>query len=567
MTKTMEISINNLRNHPNNVRKTYNGIPELAASIKENGILQNLTVVPDPDNDDMYLVVIGNRRLQAAKKAGLETVPCVITDMEESDQALTMLTENMQRKDLTLIEEADGFQMCLEDFGIKIGTLAEKTGFSKTTVRHRLNVAKLDRDILKEKMDDTEFQLSLTDLALLEKVKSIDKRNKILAEAEDTRDIAWMAEQAALEEKRERAAKRMVSVAKRKSIAEAPIEVINQQYGCGWETICIASLDENLPDHLLEESNLEEYSEEIYYIVQPTTFKIIGKRVPKAAPQDTTADATPVIPREATVGSDEESSLPPTDTESDPTAFSPATSEDAVEDPSGPSEYELREQDRNARHEEYNELYRDLYAELDNFCRHLIDKKIDPPEDIENYTANCWSVLCDIGLYVSWKVIAGMLLEKESYKVSDEDLDDLADQIDDMPTFTQMLAIICRHFNDCKLMNYNAEYLSEKGTPLHNFYDLLDELGFSFSSDALYEVMTGTHAVYRKDEDELPESDDMDSQSDENDFDDDNKSYDANEDDLDFDDEASDLGECTDGISNLPDFESPEDAEEYSEAA
>ena len=201
MAKTMEISIKNLRNHPNNVRKHYTGISELAASIKENGILQNLTVVPDPGNEDMYLVVIGNRRLQAAKKAGLETVPCIVTDMEEPDQALTMLTENMQRKDLTLIEESEGFQMCLEDFGISIGTLAEKTGFSKTTVRHRLNVAKLDRDILTEKMNDTEFQLTITDLALLEKVKSIEKRNAVLEEAEDSRQLAWMAEQAALEEK------------------------------------------------------------------------------------------------------------------------------------------------------------------------------------------------------------------------------------------------------------------------------------------------------------------------------------------------------------------------------
>ena len=189
MANTIEISINNLRNHPKNIRKSYNGISELAASIKENGILQNLTVVPDPDNEGMYLVVIGNRRLQAAKKAGLETVPCVITDMEESDQALTMLTENMQRKDLTLIEESSGFQMCLEDFGIDVGTLASKTGFSKTTVRHRLNIAKLDRGILKDKMDDPEFQLTITDLALLEKVRDVEKRNSILDEAGDSRDL------------------------------------------------------------------------------------------------------------------------------------------------------------------------------------------------------------------------------------------------------------------------------------------------------------------------------------------------------------------------------------------
>ncbi|MBR1634217.1 MAG: ParB/RepB/Spo0J family partition protein [Lachnospiraceae bacterium] len=546
MTKTMEISINNLRNHPNNVRKTYTGIPELAASIKENGILQNLTVVPDPENEDMYLVVIGNRRLQAAKKAGLETVPCVVTDMEESDQALTMLTENMQRKDLTLIEESEGFQMCLEDFGINIGTLAEKTGFSKTTVRHRLNVAKLDRDILSEKMNDTGFQLTITDLALLEKVKSIDKRNEILEEAEDSRDIVWLVEQAALEEKRERAAKKMVSIAKKESISEAPVEVINQQYSYNWVTICSISLDGELPDHLLDETDLEEYSEEIYYIVQPTAFKVVGKRVPKELPQEQTEDAnkdSDTANENETTGTDTDDNMA-SDTDT-------ASAEETPAEPTGPSEYELREQDRRARHKEYDELYRDLYAELDNFCRHLIDKKIDPPEDEARYTANCWCVLRDIGLYVSRKAVAGMMLYKAYYSVADAEADALTDQIDDMPAYTQMLAVICQNFDGCDLMNYNAEYLPGKASLLHDFHDLLDELGFSFSDEAFYEVMTGTHPVYRKDGEESSESDD--------------ETFDSNEEEsaIDTEIDTDDMDESAD----ISDFEVAEDAEEYSEAA
>ena len=536
MTKTMEISIKNLRNHPNNVRKTYTGIPELAASIKENGILQNLTVVPDPENEDMYLVVIGNRRLQAAKKAGLETVPCVVTDMEESDQALTMLTENMQRKDLTLIEESDGFQMCLEDFGINIGTLAEKTGFSKTTVRHRLNVAKLDREILTEKMNDTEFQLTITDLALLEKVKSIDKRNEILEEAEDSRDIVWLVEQAALEEKRERAAKKMVSIAKKESIAEAPVDVINQQYSYNWVTICNISLDGELPDHLLDESDLEEYSEEIYYISHPTTFKVVGKRVPQVLPQEKTADentdSDAADTNETEVTDTDDSNVSDSDT-------SPV--EETPTEPADPSEYELRELDRKARHEEYNELYRDLYTELVNFCHHLIAKKIDPPEDEIRYTANCWRLLCEIELCASRKTIAGMILHKAYYSVMDSELDALTDQINEMPTYTQMLAVICQHFDGCDLMNYYAEYLPEKASLLHDFYDLLDELGFSFSNDAFYEVMTGAHSVYLKDEDETAEE------------------ILSNEADIDADSTGED-----DDSSN---FEEQEDTEDYSEAA
>lgn len=142
-----EIRLEKLKNHPKNVRKSYDGIEELADSIKAQGILQNLTVVSDPEEDGMYLVVIGNRRLMAARAAGLETAPCYISDMDEKEQVSIMLLENIQRNDLTIYEQAQGFQMVL-DLGETEDTLSQKTGFSKTTIRHRLNIAKLNQVFL-----------------------------------------------------------------------------------------------------------------------------------------------------------------------------------------------------------------------------------------------------------------------------------------------------------------------------------------------------------------------------------------------------------------------------------
>ena len=138
---TTEIRIENLRNHPKNIRKTYGDLKELTASIKENGVLQNLVVVPDPKHKDSYLVVAGNCRLRAAKKAGLESVPCTVTELDEQAQVLLMLTENMQRKNLTVLEEAQAVQMCLEDFGMKIADVAQATGLSVSTIRSRKNIA------------------------------------------------------------------------------------------------------------------------------------------------------------------------------------------------------------------------------------------------------------------------------------------------------------------------------------------------------------------------------------------------------------------------------------------
>ncbi len=152
MAEIQNISIELVKVHPNNVRKTYNDIEELAESIKAKGILQNLTVVPDPQEPGKYLTVIGNRRLTAARMAGLETVPCIVSDMDEKEQTSVMLLENIQRSDLTVYEQAQGFQMML-DLGETEDTIAEKTGFSKKTVRHRLNIAKLDSKTLMEKRE------------------------------------------------------------------------------------------------------------------------------------------------------------------------------------------------------------------------------------------------------------------------------------------------------------------------------------------------------------------------------------------------------------------------------
>lgn len=192
-----EIKTNELKHHPNNPRESYDDIAELTASIKEKGILQPLTVRRIPAGG--YSVIAGNRRMEAAKAAGLDTVPCIITEMSEKDQAAVLLIENMQRKNLTPYEEAKGVQMCL-DLGISEADLAKKTGFSKETIRHRKNLAKLDPEKLKKKCSDG--QISIHDLISLEKIKDIDKRNEVL-ETVGTNNFSWALTNAISSEKAE----------------------------------------------------------------------------------------------------------------------------------------------------------------------------------------------------------------------------------------------------------------------------------------------------------------------------------------------------------------------------
>ena len=101
------IPLDMLEPHPDNPRKELGDLTELADSIKTNGIMQNLTVVASPDSNK-YRVVIGHRRMAAAKLAGLTELPCVVSDMDHKEQVATMLAENMQRSDLTAIEQAEG---------------------------------------------------------------------------------------------------------------------------------------------------------------------------------------------------------------------------------------------------------------------------------------------------------------------------------------------------------------------------------------------------------------------------------------------------------------------------
>ncbi len=150
MDKQIEyISIDKLHPHEDNPRKDLGDISELTESIKANGILQNLTVVPCTGHYyGDYTVIIGHRRLAAAKAAGLTKVPCIITEMDKKEQLATILLENMQRSDLTVYEQAQGIQMML-DLGETVESVAEKTGFSESTIRRRVRLTTLDANAFK----------------------------------------------------------------------------------------------------------------------------------------------------------------------------------------------------------------------------------------------------------------------------------------------------------------------------------------------------------------------------------------------------------------------------------
>ena len=183
MAEIVMIPLDHLNAHPDNPRKEIGDVSELAESIKAKGILQNLTVVPyfskvqNRVMQGMYTVLIGHRRCEAARLAGLKEVPCTIVEMSYEDQIATMLVENMQRSDLTIYEEAKGFQMML-NLGKTIQDVSAMSGFSEATVRRRVKLAELDEKKFKKAC---ERGATLFDFAELEKIEDPAVKDELLS--------------------------------------------------------------------------------------------------------------------------------------------------------------------------------------------------------------------------------------------------------------------------------------------------------------------------------------------------------------------------------------------------
>ncbi len=125
-------------------------IRELAASIKEHGLIQPLIVTPAPDSTDVsprYQLIAGERRWSAAKLAGLERVPVIVRGATPQEMLELALVENIQRADLNPLEEASAYRSLMDDFGLTQEQVAAKVGKDRTTVANALRLLRLPEEI------------------------------------------------------------------------------------------------------------------------------------------------------------------------------------------------------------------------------------------------------------------------------------------------------------------------------------------------------------------------------------------------------------------------------------
>lgn len=465
------IPIRDLHPHPKNPRKDIGDIEELTESIKKNGIMQNLTVIPGFykangewfNTEAEYTVIIGHRRLEAAKKAGLSEVPCrIYENLPESEQITTMLEENMQRNDLTPIEQAQSFQLCL-DLGETVDTLSEKTGFAKSTIYHRLNIAKLDQKRLKELEKDDSFQLTIADLIELEKIKDIKTRDKVLEESRSSNDLRFKADQAAKAEKREILEADAKKILEERGLSEGET---SDRWSGKYDTLYRHSLSEN------------DYTNE--FIIPPEIDEQIDE------------DAVFLI------------------SYGDVTILNPKfkdSQEDEDEEDNAPSEWEIQRKEREERNARYKDIRDRLDKKTHDFVLNILNGKLDDIEDkeIADYADSMLNLILQFDTGTSllgWEDMIEYITGTNKWDFEEEEeFNEEVRKHEKMPLHHKLLVAMAATMKSWTPLKYNGEYVYEVGKYLMQGYNILERWDWTYTDDEKL-LLNGNHDLYVEEEDD-----------------------------------------------------------------
>lgn len=142
----LKIKVDSIMPNPYQPRRHFDitGLEELAASIKQVGVITPISVRRAPGG---YELICGERRLRAAKLAGLTEIPAIVMDLSDKESAIVAITENLQRRDLSFFEEAESIQNLIEFHGITQEAVAEKLGKSQAAIANKLRLLKLPESV------------------------------------------------------------------------------------------------------------------------------------------------------------------------------------------------------------------------------------------------------------------------------------------------------------------------------------------------------------------------------------------------------------------------------------
>lgn len=141
----VNLAIADIDKNPYQTREVENDdtLEELASSIKVNGILQPIVVRPSEDKDGRYTLILGERRMHAAKKAGRTSVPAIVRKVSAQQAAEMTIVENLQREDLSPMEQANAFKMLSTEFNLTQEEIGKRVGLSRVSIANYMRLLKL----------------------------------------------------------------------------------------------------------------------------------------------------------------------------------------------------------------------------------------------------------------------------------------------------------------------------------------------------------------------------------------------------------------------------------------
>lgn len=380
--------------------------------------------------------------------AAVSEFPCrVIEKIDYKDQIGIMMEENMQRNDLTIWEEANGFQMML-DLGDTEEQIAEKTGFSKSTIKHRLNIAKLDQDVLKEKEQNDGYQLTLKGLYELEKITDIDKRNEILRQSSSSVDLVARARSAVVSERREKVKQKIISALEAAGIKKmSDKDEVNVWNSGKWEKV-----QEYKTDNDQGEIDVPESDEQLYWRTIWSGIEVYKKKKP-VKKKETKA--------------------------------------------------ERLEKEREAKKKQINEIMKKMDARRKEFIRDIISGKIDPVKNEQRLKDSIWMILVAVGSGVYRSTMSQIFLEKDRWEHSQEERDAALKKVDELNVIHQMLIVLHDEMNaDFKeVCDYMCRYKKGNGQIRLEAYRILELYGWYFEPGEK-EILDGTSELYEGEADE-----------------------------------------------------------------
>lgn len=167
-TVVQDIPVERIRPNPFQARQVFDGLDELAEAIRVQGFVSRLRIRSDPAENGYFQLVYGERRLRAARIAGLTEIPCEIIEHTDDEMIEIGLAENIQRRDLDPLEEARAFQRLIEQRNYTIRGLAQRIGKDKSYIDNRLALLRAPEDIQQMVAQRSDTVRSARELARLE---------------------------------------------------------------------------------------------------------------------------------------------------------------------------------------------------------------------------------------------------------------------------------------------------------------------------------------------------------------------------------------------------------------